>query len=375
MKPLFTVTPSAGKDKGEFKHGYRIIDVKEGWANPRPYKPTGVYYLEYAYFCSSGNLHAYDSVGRHTGISPSGESEIDIPHSFYFSPYDIIDQNGAVVETTPEEIMIYEPNDDYLYEVVGTDEGTYLLNVSSVRDANTITFEANDIPTSPNAVHQYTIDWEALSVGEEGVILDIDNDGDGIFEQTVTSDSEFTQEEYLSNIPHWLKEETKKNLEQAKTGDKIDTEIDKIIKHIQKSLEDYLWIDGSHLNSKQGEKVFDEEKRAVTKLMHLIEKKGKKGKDKKGEKDVPEVVKEACLIAIDKLIEADDILASIIYNEALDGAGNPKVDKELEKCDKEFEKVDKELSKEKYDKAIDHYKKAWEHAQKAIKHSQKHAKK
>jgi len=175
-------------------------------------------------------------------------------------------------------------------------------------------------------------------------------------------------------------------LEGVKDGSKVDKELEKAIKHIEKSLgktfkgpgkrgkEQNVWIDDSHLDPKHGKKVFDEEKKAAKVLMELIDGKGKKGRGRKGrgrkgDEDVSEEVKAACRAAIDKLIEADDMLASIAYDEALAGAGEPKVDKELEKCEGEFEKAGKELDKGKYDKAIDHYKHAWEHAQKAIKHT------
>jgi hypothetical protein len=90
--------------------------------------------------------------------------------------------------------------------------------------------------------------------------------------------------------------------------------------------------------------------------------------------NTPEEVKNVCQSVIDKLIEADDLLAHAAYEEASFYTGNPKVDKELEKCDKEFEKAQKELDHTKkdgtpdpkYDKAIKHYKNAWKHAQKAL---------
>ncbi|TET47891.1 T9SS type A sorting domain-containing protein [candidate division TA06 bacterium] len=48
------------------------------------------------------------------------------------------------------------------------------------------------------------------------------------------------------------------------TGDKkLDKRIDKIIRHIEKSLEPKLWIDDTHLDPKHGKKVFCEEKKAV----------------------------------------------------------------------------------------------------------------
>lgn len=139
--------------------------------------------------------------------------------------------------------------------------------------------------------------------------------------------------------------------------------IDKAIKHLDKSLDEKLWVDGTQLVAKHGAKVFNEEKKAVKELMHLLKK-----------DNTSEEVKGVCQSVIDKLIEADDLLAHAAYKEASVYTGNPKVDKELEKFDKEFEKGQKELDHTKkdgtpdpkYDKAIKHYKNAWKHAQKAL---------
>lgn len=176
-----------------------------------------------------------------------------------------------------------------------------------------------------------------------------------------------------------IKEEALSELEAAKnltTNEHTLKEIDKAIEHIQKSLnidpkhpdetwkKHQLWVDDNHLDPKHGEKVFDEEKKAVKDLMKLI-------KDKK----TPDEIKDELLKIINKLLTADDLLAHTAYDEAQEYAGDPKVDKELEKCNKEFEKAKKELGHTKkdgtpdpkYDKAIDHFKKAWKHAQHAIK--------
>ncbi|MCK4476439.1 MAG: PKD domain-containing protein [Methanophagales archaeon] len=66
-----------------------------------------------------------------------------------------------------------------------------------------------------------------------------------------------------------IKEDAITELEAINTTDKhAQKDIDKAIKHINKSLEDSLWIDASHLDPKHGHKVFDEEKKAVKDIMH-----------------------------------------------------------------------------------------------------------
>jgi len=161
------------------------------------------------------------------------------------------------------------------------------------------------------------------------------------------------------------KEAAISKLETAKTGDKkVDDKLDKAIYHIEKSLEEDLWVDDAHLEPKHGKKVFDEEKKAVKEMMHLVDK-----------EDTPQSVKDACQSVIDQLVEVDDMIAHTAYDEAKAFAGCPKVDEEVEKCEEEFGKAQEQLDHvkkdgtpdPKYDKAIDHYKKAWEHAQKALK--------
>jgi hypothetical protein len=143
-------------------------------------------------------------------------------------------------------------------------------------------------------------------------------------------------------------------------------EIDKAIKHIEESLDDNLWVDYTHLNPKHGNKVFDEEKKAVKALMKVIDegkKKPKKHYDEKIVDDVKEV--------IGLLVAADKVLAETVLEDAQANADDKKADKEIEKAEKELTKAAEELAKDKSDKAIDHYKKAWEHAQHAIKHATK----
>jgi len=103
-----------------------------------------------------------------------GEEKNEIPNSTYF-------------ENT---VTIFFPTDTYHYEVEGTGQGTYGLNITSVSGGEAVAFEAADIPTSPGARHVYAVDWGTLSTGGEGVILKIDNNGDGYFEQMAIADNE-----------------------------------------------------------------------------------------------------------------------------------------------------------------------------------------
>jgi len=140
-------------------------------------------------------LRVYDPDGRVTGLV-NGEEMSEITYSIYH-------------ENT---VIILSSNESYLYEIVGLEEGAYGLEVERVSfiENETITFSSTDIPISVNATHQYTINWDALSEGEEGVTVKVDSDGDGVFELTFTSDNELTQEEFIlqthprEGVPMWI---------------------------------------------------------------------------------------------------------------------------------------------------------------------------
>jgi len=134
--------------------------------------------------------------------------------------------------------------------------------------------------------------------------------------------------------------------------------LEKAKERIQKSLDPKLWEDDDTLTSKHGNKVFNEEKKAVKSLMKIL-KKGDSGIDT----EISDVI--ALLVDVDRMLARDAI------TEAESFAGDKKVDKEIKKANKEMDKAQKQLDKNKPDKAIDKFKKAWKHAQKAIKHATK----
>ena len=142
---------------------------------------------------SPAELRVSDSQGRIAGLT-NGVEKIEIPHSTYYENI----------------VVILAPADSYKYEVVGTSEGSYKLIILNGTAQKIATFNATDIPTTANAIHRYTVDWAALTRGEKGVTIQIDSDGDGMFELTFTSDSELTREEFMLQItpkeafPLWI---------------------------------------------------------------------------------------------------------------------------------------------------------------------------
>jgi len=133
-----------------------------------------------AELCSPGELRIYDSQDRVTGLVNNEELR-RIPYSFYFE--------GIVV--------IYDPNDSYKYQVKGTNEGEYNITLARCIFENLTVFEAEQIPISNNSLHQYTCNWDTLSLNAEGVTVQVDSDGDGFFEKTFVSDSKLTYKEFM----------------------------------------------------------------------------------------------------------------------------------------------------------------------------------
>jgi len=123
----------------------------------------------------------YDSKRRITGIINGSVVQV-IPLSIY--------SNGTVT--------IFFPSDTYRFEVKGIEKGVYGLEITRFENGTSASFIANEIPISRNAVHEYTVNWTALSQGTEGVIIEVDSQGDGTFEHSFTSDHDLTKEEFLS---------------------------------------------------------------------------------------------------------------------------------------------------------------------------------
>ncbi|MCK4553775.1 metallophosphoesterase [Candidatus Parcubacteria bacterium] len=308
---------------------------------------------------SPGELQVYDSAGKVTGLVDE-EVEEEIPYSLYFP------MSETVVIFSDEEL----DNNSYSYQVVGNYEDSYSLAIILDQEGQEeASFIATNIPINDSATHQYTIDWQALAQGDEGVTLQIDADGDGDFEQTITANNEFTQADYLANIPQWLKEETKQALGQAKTGDKkIDNKIDKVLNHLEKSLTESWWQDQTHLHAQKGRKVFQAEAQAVIKIKLIL------GASKRRKKcGLPEEARVVFEQAIEDLVKADRILAQVALNEA---KNTPVNNQKYQKVyDKMIAWAEVKMNKaEKYEEShpalsIRYYRQAWGHAQKAIQYA------
>jgi len=127
---------------------------------------------------SAASPQVWDSLGRVTGLV-EGVERNEIPNSRY--------SDGIVI--------LFERALAYRYVVIGVSNGVYGLVLTRADGDQFTQFEGRDIRTRGGAIHQYAVDWDALARGERGVTVEIDQDGDGVFEKTIQAGSEFTGDE------------------------------------------------------------------------------------------------------------------------------------------------------------------------------------
>jgi len=110
---------------------------------------------------SPGELQIIDSQGRITGLV-KGEIKEEVSLSVYDE-----NEKGAV---------IFFPSDSYRYNVVGTEEGKYGLDIISVENGVSTEFSVNNVSISNNLVHQYNIDWQTVfsDINKDGVVNILD---------------------------------------------------------------------------------------------------------------------------------------------------------------------------------------------------------
>jgi len=102
-------------------------------------------------------LRVHDSQGNITGLV-NGEVKEEIPNSMYVREY--------------KTAVIFSPCDCYLYQVVGMSEGTYGLEVISVKDGEAATATITAIATAPNATDNYTVDLQSCCNTTKLVVID-----------------------------------------------------------------------------------------------------------------------------------------------------------------------------------------------------------
>ena len=164
------------------------LQPPEPWSSP----PEGpVYTIENALWVAVGSpveVLVVDPDGRRVGFDFISKQEVnEIPDACYSGP-------------NVELQFIYIPRPligHYKISLAGTDRGTYALIATSIEPGEATSFRTIEIPVATNEIHQYTVDWAALSLGEEDITVQVDSDGDGVFERTFASDSELSQDEFV----------------------------------------------------------------------------------------------------------------------------------------------------------------------------------
>jgi PKD repeat protein len=84
------------------------------------------------------------------------------------------------------KVIIFSSNDSYWFEVVGTEEGNYGLDIGYVEKGKGLDFSIRNVLVKTNTTHEYNVNWTNLAQGEAGVTLKIDDNGDGEFEENIT---------------------------------------------------------------------------------------------------------------------------------------------------------------------------------------------
>ena len=126
--------------------------------------------------------------------------------------------------------------------------------------------------------------------------------------------------------------------------------LDQAIAHLTHSLSAEFWEDESHLERRHGDRVFREEKEAVRKLCDLI-------------RSRQDGLSDAVLQGfIDRLIEADRLLASVAIEEAL-AAGVSE--RKIEQAEKFLARGDGDAEDDKCGNGIEDYRNAWKRAARA----------
>ena len=142
------------------------------------YVPTPVGWGAGMFIDSPVELRIIDEYERITGIV-DGEVFLEVPYSIYF------EENEGFI------ILNLDNDSEIKFEIKAIDNGVYGIHIysHSTDTNNSNSIHGKDIPIVLNEIHQYTINWQALASGEQGVTIQIDQDGDGTFEKTITSDA------------------------------------------------------------------------------------------------------------------------------------------------------------------------------------------
>lgn len=95
---------------------------------------------------------------------------------------DITNMPNGIYDKDTESVVIFFPNDNYTYKVVGDSTGgTYGLDINNYSGTEIpVSFKAFDIPIIPGEIHTYTVDQAKLTSNKpDAVTVQIDINADG----------------------------------------------------------------------------------------------------------------------------------------------------------------------------------------------------
>ena len=122
---------------------------------------------------SSVHIHAYDSEGRHVGITDSDNIVSEIPGAWYSGP-----------ESHPEEIIIFGISEDITFTIEGQVDETFNFTIRQFTDANEIIVNYDDVSIKETGIA--TVD---VNQKNPTYTMEIDDDGDDTPEHTTVPDS------------------------------------------------------------------------------------------------------------------------------------------------------------------------------------------
>ncbi|MHA2007754.1 MAG: PKD domain-containing protein [Promethearchaeota archaeon] len=281
------------------------------------YGDNGVYTVTLTITDNDGGVGSGTVIITVNNVAPS----VDIK-DFHLPVYDTVNVTGSA-------------NDQ------GSDDLTFTWSWGD-GTPDAITLFLNNPPSFPvsieeNLEHTYSL------IGEFVITLTVMDDDGGIGEDSII---------IIVSNPRDLKLSAISDLELLKTGYKcFDKKIDHVIKFIEMSLCEQLWIDSSHLNPHLGGLVFIFEMIAVKYL----------------QKFAPTELIEGIII---KLAKADEVLAKNALEEAKNiEVINPKFqwkyDYCISKADEHISEAAVHLENQEYLCAMVHYYNSWKYAQRA----------
>jgi hypothetical protein len=125
----------------------------------------------FAQLHSPGDLSIQDSYGHVIGVVNGIATD-----TFPFASYD----------SEAKAAHIFFPKDSNLtYKVTGTGSGVYGLDIVIRSGTQEITFHREEnVPIAPGDVHTYSVDYDEVVHGKDGVVVTIDKGGSGITTET-----------------------------------------------------------------------------------------------------------------------------------------------------------------------------------------------